>query len=158
MKKVSIYLFLALAFTWTLTSCSKSDSEPETDPRDAWVGNYSEIYTGSITINIPGQPMTIPISDSGSFRIEKGTAANKIVRIDSDTTQTTGTINGNQVTFDPVTETAEEQGAIITTTGTASGSLNGNVMNYTMNITGSAAMMGLTIPITGSVTGVATKK
>jgi hypothetical protein len=160
MKKATLFLVLAMTLSWALISCSKSESEPEpqTDPRDAWVGNYTETFTGSMVINIPGMPMTIPISDTGSFRIEKGPATNRIVRVDADTMMTYGTINGNQVNFDPRTETSDSMGMVSTITATGSGILNGKVINYTMNLNGSASMSGILIPITGSVAGVATKK
>jgi hypothetical protein len=72
--------------------------------------------------------------------------------------QTGGTINGYQVTFDPVTETVSEQGMTYTATATSSGTLNGKILTYTVNITGSTSMSGITIPITGTINGVATKK
>lgn len=159
MKKASLYLLMLAMFSLVAVSCSKSEDEtPATDPRDAWVGNYSEVINGTITINIPGQPMTVPFSDTGAFRIEKGPATNRIIRVDGDTLQTGGTINGNQVTFDAVTETVVESGMTMTMTATASGTLNGTVINYTSNLNGTASMAGLTIPVTGSMTGVATKK
>lgn len=159
MKKASLYLLMLAIFSMVAVSCSKSEDEtPATDSRDAWVGNYTEVINGTITINIPGQPMTLPFSDTGAFRIEKGPATNRIIRVDGDTLQTGGTINGNQVTFDAVTETVVESGMTMTMTATASGTLNGTVINYTSNLNGTASMAGLTIPVTGSMTGVATKK
>lgn len=157
MKKLTILMTFVLVASMVFMGCKK-DEEPTVDPRDAWVGNYTEVLNGTMTINIPGQPMTVPFSDSGSFRVEKGSAENRIVRIDNDTTRTGGTINGNQVVFDPVTETVEEQGMVITTTANASGTLNGKVVNYSVILSGSAVMAGYAIPITGTITGVATKQ
>jgi hypothetical protein len=159
MKKATLYLLMLTLFSWVAVSCSKSEGEaPQTDPRDAWVGNYSEVINGSITVNIPGAPMTLPFSDTGSFRIEKGSATNRIIRVDGDTLQTGGTINGNQVTFDAVTETVVETGMTMTMTATATGTLSGSTLTSTTNLNGTASMSGLTLPVTGSATSVATKK
>lgn len=160
MKKLTIFVTLIVFTSALFMGCSKSESDPEpvTDYRDAWAGSYTETINGTMTINIPGQPMTFPISDTGSFRIEKGTSINRIIRIDNDTIETGGTINAYQVTLDPKTETVAEQGMIITATATGTGTLNGKVFTYTVNITGSASISGVPFPITGIVYGVATKK
>jgi hypothetical protein len=155
--KFSLLMIIAVMAIMA-NGCKKSESAaPVTDPRDAFVGSYTEVLNGSFTVTINGQAQTSPINETGSFSIEKGSSENRIVRVETDKTRNEGTISGNHVQFDPMHINGTQSGMTLTYIANVGGNLSGNILNYTMNMTGTVYYQGASFPMTGIITAVATK-
>ena len=136
------------------TGCSK------TDDRDQFVGTYRINATGSFSLIIDGQSYTEPISsaNNATITITKSSYSENIVFV-------TGFYNaeadvvGNTIMIDSETDTQTQDG--ITTTMTIAhnrGTLSGNTLSFTSNITGNAYYQGYSYPIHGSISNVAYKQ
>jgi hypothetical protein len=159
MKRTITFLTIIAVIAVMFSGCKKDSADaPVTDARDQYVGSYTETLNGTMTVTVMGVPQSTPINTNGTFTIVKGSAANRIVRIDIDSSRTEATISGTHVQFDPIQETYTENGMTMTITSDVSGTLSGNVLNYTITMSGSAVLQGMTFPLTGSINGVATKQ
>ncbi len=157
MKKMSFILGTIAVFSFLLLGCKK-ESTTTVDPRDAYVGSYNETVNGSLTVTVNGQSQSSPVNSTGVFSIEKGSSENRIVRVDSDNSRYEATISGNHVQFDPMHQNTTQNGMTMTMTSDVNGNLTGNVLNYTMIITGTAYYQGYSYPLSGNITAVAIKK
>ena len=70
MKKVKNYWLAMLAFVFVLAGCEK---KAEVDARDAFVGTYSYVADGEMTLKgkLPGQEDTMPLQTDGTLKITK---------------------------------------------------------------------------------------
>ena len=81
-----------------LVSCERNDGK---DPRDAFVGDYTFVSTGSIEFEIGVPPLnTMPINETGEMSIVKADKENAVwVIADNDTS--VAYVSGNQFFMEP---------------------------------------------------------
>ena len=151
-KSLSITLFAIALFA--MTSCSK------TDERDQFVGTYRINATGSYTLVVNGQTYTQPISsaNNATLTITKSSSSGNTVFV-SGYYNAEADVIGNSITIDSETGTQTQDGITITLTISHNrGTLSGNTLSFTSNITGNAYYQGYSYPIHGSISNVAYKQ
>lgn len=156
--KRKLHLLIIVAFLGVfISSCKKDEEVVPVDQRDQWVGTYVGETNGSITLTMAGQTTTNPLSGPVGFEIKKGSNSNEIVMVE-DSESVRGVISGSNVTFDPITTDQVQDGVTIQMTANTTGTFSGNVFNYKMIITGQGEYLGISFPIEGIATTVATKQ
>lgn len=136
------------------TGCEKDE---ETDPRDQYVGSYNETAVGTLTTVINGLNYTIPQDFSGTFQISKGSNANTLIKLEG-TKSLNGVFVDPMVTFDPETiTTPDEEGGSLQLTISMTGTFSTNIFITTRKISGTYFYGGASFPVTGTITGNATK-
>ncbi|MBQ2076286.1 MAG: hypothetical protein II471_02120 [Bacteroidales bacterium] len=151
-KSLSIALFVLALFA--LASCTK------TDDRDQFVGTYRLNATGSYSMVINGETYTEPLSsgNNATLTITKSSNSENIVFV-SGFYNTEADVVGNTITIDSETVTQTQDGITITMTISHNrGTLSGNTLTFTSNITGNAYYQGYSYPIHGNVSNVAYKQ
>ena len=151
-KSLSIALFAIVLFA--MTSCSK------TDDRDQFVGTYRINATGSYSLVINGQTYTEPISsaNNATLTITKASNSENMVFV-SGFYNAEADVTGNTITIDSETETQTQDGLTVTMTISHNrGTLSGNTLSFTSNITGNAYYQGYSYPIHGNISNVAYKQ
>jgi hypothetical protein len=132
MKKLKILTLLLVGVSFfSLQSCSKDD-EPQVaqDSRDQYVGTWSKISTGSLTLFQSGQSVgTVPINENGPVTISKS-GSNSLI-IDGKTYS----VNGNNLTSPPTPVTENANGVVIVATENSNGTLGSNII-LNNNVTG----------------------
>lgn len=130
MKKTFYLLTLTLFFIGSI-SCSKDDNA-SVDPRDQYVGRWEVSERGSFTIFQFGENIgTIPINNESVVHISKtGENGLKIGNISF-------TLNGNNLSANPQSETYNQEGVTMVGTSTYSGSVSSSIITITSDITGS---------------------
>lgn len=156
--KRKLQLLIIVAFLGVfVSSCKKDEEVAPIDQRDQWIGTYVGETNGSITLTMAGEATTQPLNGPVSFEIKKGSNTNEIVMVE-DTDSVKGVINGSNVTFDPITTDQVQDGVTIQMTANTTGTFSGNVFNYKMIFTGQGEYLGISFPIEGIATAVATKQ
>lgn len=155
-RKLHLLVVLALLGVF-VSSCEKDEEVTPVDQREQWLGTYEGETNGSITLTMAGQTSTQPLNGDVSFKIEKGSNSNEILMVD-DSVTVKGIIDGSNVTFDEMTTEQVQDGVTIQLIANTTGTLSGNVFNYKMIITGQGEYMGISFPIEGIATTVATKQ
>lgn len=162
MKKVLVLTMCCISLF--LFSCKKEAKDTE-----QFVGSYSGNITATMTMTMMGiSTPTEPIAMPASMVITKGDEDDRIVAtctIDTEVYTIGGTVDGNVVTFDPMTrimgETINESSIELNLSINLSGTLVGNIMTIdgTTTGTGTANTAGMEIPITitGTTNGTMTK-
>lgn len=102
LKKYLTRAFVALSAALTLVACEGQ----KTDPREAFVGEYSFVTTGDIDLYAEGVKVdTYPLDQEGEMSISLGDKENAVfVKIDKDST--TAYVSGNQLFMEPTHEEA----------------------------------------------------
>lgn len=157
MKKNTILkclLWIVITNIIVLTSCSKADE------RDQFVGTYRINATGSYSLVIDGQTYTEPISsdNNATLTITKSSNSDNIVFV-SGFYNAEADVVGNTITIDSETGTQTQNGITITMTVSHNrGTLSGNTLSFTSNITGNAYYQGYSYPLYGNISNVAYKQ
>lgn len=152
-----IKLLTGILFSTILifTSCSK------TDDRDQFVGTYRINVTGSYSMTVNGETYTYPIqsSDNATLTITKSTVSQNTVFVDGFYSAEAEVI-GNSISIDSETGTqTSSEGITLTMTFTHNrGTLSGNTLSFTSNITGNAYYQGYSFPVYGNVSNIAYKQ
>lgn len=125
MKRIKFLTLLLVGVSFfSLQSCSKDD-DPQVaqDPRDQYVGTWSKISTGSLTLFQNGQSVgTVPINDNGPVTISKS-GSNSLI-IDGKTY----TVSGSNLTSSPTPVTENANGVVIIATENSNGTLGSNII------------------------------
>jgi hypothetical protein len=125
MKKLKFLTLLLVGVSFfSLQSCSKDD-DPQVaqDPRDQYVGTWSKVSTGSLTLFQNGQSVgTVPINENGPITISKS-GSNSLI-IDGKTY----TVSGSNVTSPPTPVTENANGVVIIATENSNGTLGSNII------------------------------
>lgn len=151
-KAITLALFAVVLFS--AASCAK------TDDRDQFVGTYRINATGSYSLVIDGQTYTEPISsaNNATLTITKSSYSENIVFV-SGFYDAEAEVVGNTITIDSETGTQTQDGTTVTMTISHNrGTLSGNTLSFTSNITGNAYYQGYSYPIHGSISNVAYKQ
>lgn len=125
MKKLKFLTLLLVGVSFfSLQSCSKDD-DPQVaqDPRDQYVGTWSKVSTGSLTLFQNGQSVgTVPINENGLITISKS-GSNSLI-IDGKTY----TVSGSNLTSPPTPVTENANGVVIVATENSNGTLGSNII------------------------------
>lgn len=125
MKKLKFLTLLLVGVSFfSLQSCSKDD-DPQVaqDPRDQYVGTWSKVSTGSLTLFQNGQSVgTVPINENGPITISKS-GSNSLI-IDGKTY----TVSGSNLTSPPTPVTENANGVVIVATENSNGTLGSNII------------------------------
>ena len=158
MKKISKIKSLPIALfafaLFAMTSCTKIDD------RDQFVGTYRINATGSYSMVITGQTYTEPISsaNNATLTVTKSSSSENTVFV-SGYYNAEADVVGNTITIDSETDTQTQDGTTITLTVSHNrGTLSGNTLSFTSNITGNAYYQGYSYPIYGNISNVAYKQ
>lgn len=134
------------------TSCAKSDD------RDQFVGDYNLRATGNLTLTVNGQNYSEAINQTTTISIYK-TAEESIVEVNG-YYDCKAFVSGNTISMDPMTGTQTTNDGItyqmIVTP--RRGTLNGSVLTFISDITGTAYYQGNSFPISGMIYNEATKR
>ena len=125
MKRIKFLTLLLVGVSFfSLQSCSKDDeTQVAQDPRDQYVGTWSRISNGSLTLFQSGQSVgTVPINENGPVTISKS-GSNSLI-IDGKTY----TVNGNNLTSPPTPVTENANGVVIVATENSNGTLGSNII------------------------------
>lgn len=151
-KLIRITMFLAVA-AMTFASCEKDNDD---DPRDQFVGSYTSVSSGTMSMTIGGQKIPdVPLAGTDIFTISKAGDANKVI-VKSNGESTECNVSGNKLTYsEPFAES--EDGMVLSGTMNVEGVLSGKTLTFTQKATGtiSGEMSGT---FTLNVTEIATKK
>lgn len=155
MKKVftlKAFSLLLMAFAiFAMTSCTK------TDDRDQFVGDYTLKVTGNLAITINGQTVSENFDQTSSISITKA-AGETSVNV-SGFYECLATVSGNTISMDPMTDTQTQEGITMQMTLTPRrGTLNGDVLTFVADVTGSAYYNGDSYPISGTLYNEAVKQ
>lgn len=158
MEKLSKIMLILFVATVGLVSCSKE----EVDDRDAFVGSYSVKVTGYITMAIDEFTYTVPFDETGSLDITKVGNDLSLVKV-SGLYNANANISSSSILIDSesMTQTVTEEGETMIMTVITDherGFLNGDVITFTTKISGNAVYSGISIPIFGTLSNVATKQ
>jgi hypothetical protein len=143
-------LFVVAFFA--LTSCAK------TDDRDQFVGDYSVKVTGTYVITVNGQNYSEPVNvSSASMSIYKATEE-PVVSV-SGYYACSAYVIGNTISMDPMTGTQTQDGVTTQLVITPRrGTLNGNVLSFLCDVTGTAYYQGSSFPVSGTLYNEAIKR
>lgn len=146
-----IAALLSIAF-FAITSCSK------TDDRDQFVGDYSLKVTGTLSITMYGQNFSETLNETTSMSIYKA-GAESIVTI-SGYYDCNAFVSGNTIVMDPMsgTQTNNEGLTMQMTITPRRGTLNGNILTFIVDVTGTAYYQGNGYPISGTFYNEAVKR
>ncbi len=141
----------AVAFL-ALSSCTK------TDDRDQFIGDYDLKVTGSLTLNINGQNYSDAVNETTTLSIYKATEES-VVAVNG-YYDCKALVLGNSISMDPMTgtQTTSEGLTYQMTLTPRRGTLNGNVLTFVADITGSAYYQGSSYPISGTLNNEAVKR
>lgn len=155
MKKTFV-LSLLMVLTILFTACNVED--PIVDSRDAFVGQYNIVVTGSVTFTSGTSSQVMPINDVGEITITKDVNSSALVNV-SGYYNAKATINGNAISIDRETVTQTQEGITTQMTLTHStGVLQGNTLLWESNVLATSSTGSVTVLGGGKVQNVATKK
>lgn len=151
-----LFVLLLCAFALlAMASCTK------TDDRDQFEGSYLVDGTGSITLHGVYQDATSPFNASHEpMTLTKSTAGSNEM-LATGFLDVSATVVGNTIQFESFSETStnSETGMSIQALfDVKKGTLNGNVLTFKIEITGTAYYQGSAVPVDGSISCVATKQ
>lgn len=121
---------LVLLTFFSLSSCTSDDSTTK-DPRDQYVGTWSSVSTGSLTLFQNGLSVgTIPLNQNSTVSISK--SGNNILLIDG----TSYIVNGNNLNSNPTPITQNSNGVNIVASENSYGTLGSNIIILNNSVTG----------------------
>jgi len=137
-----------------MTSCTK------TDDRDQFVGTYRFNATGSYSLVMDGQTYTETISSDNNATLTITKVSNSDNRVYvSGHYNSEALVVGNIITIDSETRTQTQNDLTMSMTVSHNrGTLSGNTLSFTSNITGNVYYQGSSYPIHGSISNVAYKQ
>lgn len=149
-----IAFFFAFSI-FSLASCTK------TDDRDQFEGSYLVDGTGSLTLHGISQDVTYPFNANHEPMTLIKSTTGSTEMIASGFFDVTATVVGNTIQFESFSQTSTNQDtgmSIQATFDIKKGTLNGNVLTFKIDITGSAYYQGSSVPASGSISCIATKQ
>lgn len=152
--KIILILFMAV-LAFSISSCTK------TDDRDQFEGSYLVDGTGSLTLHGVSQDVTNPFNANHEQMTLIKSTTGPTEMIASGFLDVTATVIGNTIQFESFSETSTNQDtgmSIQATFDIKKGTLNGNVLTFKIDITGSAYYQGSSVPVSGSISCIATKQ
>ena len=144
---------LVLPMMVMMTGCSKD--EPEKDMASEISGYYNGVRTGSFTMVVNGQNITIPMNGSGTVQITR--LSKNRIRLNTGGDIFEGTITDNHISFDPFTGTSTDQTGTLSLTISSSGTISGTTIAITETYSGTYYYQGSSYPIHGTGSFVLTK-
>lgn len=134
--------------------------EPQVDPREAFVGDYSYVTSGDIDLSAGVLPFhtTVPLDYEGEMSITLGDEQNTLwVKAEGDST--VAYVSGNQLFFDPITKETSFGDLVMHLSFTlGKATLEGDQLSLTSDVEVSATYMDYGLSGNGKVDIVATKK
>ncbi len=160
-KKISfkqLTMILLSVVLFTMASCSITDDGDQfVDDRDQFVGDYILKVTGNFVLTIDGQNYSDPINETSSLTIYKS-SGESIVSV-SGFYDCSAYVSGNTISMDPMTVTKTQDGVTMQMIMTPRrGTLNGDVLTFLSDISGSAYYQGQSFPISGTLYNEATRQ
>ena len=152
--KAIVLALLAVTF-FSVTSCTK------TDDRDQFEGSYLVDGTGSLTLHGVSQNATIPFNANNELMTLTKTVSSSNEMVASGFLGGTATVIGNTIQFESFSKTStnSETGMTIQALfDIKKGTLNGNVLTFRIEITGTAYYQGSSLPVDGAISCIATKR
>ncbi|MDL2227959.1 hypothetical protein LJC25_05345 [Bacteroidales bacterium OttesenSCG-928-K03] len=150
-KKLALLATIIVAMTILLVGCTKED------PRDQYVGSYNETAVGTLTTVINGMNYTLTQDFSGTYQISKGSSENSLIKIEG-SKSLNGVFADPSVTFETETLTTPGvEGESLQLTIIMTGTFSTNIFVTTRKVTGTYFYGGSAFPVTGTITGNATK-
>lgn len=136
---------LSVVVFFALTSCNK------TDDRDQFVGDYSLKVTGTFVITVNGQNYSEPINVS-SAKMSIYKAAYESIMSVSGYYDCSAYVIGNTISMDPMTGTQTQDGVTTQLIVTPRrGALNGSVLSFLCDLTGTTYYQGSSYPVSGTL-------
>lgn len=141
-----------------LTACDRT-KQPEIDPREAFVGEYSFVSTGSVDLYLGEQKMaSYPMNEQGEMSIALAQKPDEVmVIVENDTSL--AHVADNYLLIEPSTA-VEKFGEVEMTFSFTYGKamISNSVLTFPTNVSISAAYQGKTVSGSGQVEIVAVKK
>ena len=146
-----------------LSSCENKQQqpveEPQVDPREAFVGDYTYASAGDIDLYAGAVKLyTVPFDYEGNMTITLGDEQNTLwVKAEGDST--VAYVSGNQLFFDPITKETSFGDLVMHLSFTlGKATLEGDQLSLTSDVEVSATYMDYSLLGSGKVDVVATKK
>ncbi len=152
--KTLVVTLIAISFL-TLASCTKNDD------RDQFEGSYLVDGTGSITLLGVSQNFAIPFDASNEEMTLTKSTSNDTEMFASGFLDVKAIVFGNIIQFESFSETISDSESGITLQllyDVKNGTLNGNVLTFKLDVTGSAYYQGSSVPVEGAISCIATKQ
>lgn len=150
-----LFVLLICAFAlFAMASCTKADD------RDQFEGYYLVDGTGSLTLHGVSQNLTSPIDISKEpMTLTKSTSNSAEMSVSGFFDQP-ATVIGNTIQFESfsTTSTTNDGVTIQAIYDVKKGTLNGSVLTFKIEISGNAYYQGSSVPISGTISCVATKQ
>lgn len=142
-----------LGMSSIFSGCNKDDDK---DSRDQYIGSYKETAIGTLSVIIDGQQYSIPQDFSGTYQISKGSGTNSLIKLEG-TKSLNGVFTDPTVIFDPEIVSMQSGNESMQLTVSMTGTFSSNIFITTRTITGTYFYMGASYPVSGTITGNATK-
>lgn len=150
-----LFVLLLSAFAlFAMASCTKPDD------RDQFEGYYLVDGTGSLTLHGVSQNHTSPIDiNKEPMTLTKSTSNSAEMSV-SGLFDQPATVIGNTIQFESfsTTSTTNDGVTIQAIYDVKKGTLNGSVLTFKIEISGNAYYQGSSVPISGTISCVATKQ
>ena len=132
----------------------------KTDDRDQFEGYYLVDGTGSLTLHGVSQNVTSPINISKEPMTLTKSVSNSTEMSVSGFFDQPATVIGNTIQFESfsTTSTTNDGVTIQAIYDVKKGTLNGSVLTFKIEISGNAYYQGSSVPISGTISCVATKQ
>lgn len=152
MKKALAIILCVVAVCFA--SCNKEK------PNQKFIGSYQGNSIVDLTISAFGQTLPFDsITANVAMEITAGSADDKIIAnftVENETRTLNGTVNNDEISFEPLTVKENIEGSQIDITINLNGNkVNNNTLNLNGNITGSGTIIieDFTTPIPATITG-----
>ena len=157
--KTKLFL-LATLVTLLFVACDQKNTPTTTttaDSRDKFVGEYSYVATGNVSINLGFSTLDIPLNDEGTFEITKGESENEVL-ISGYGTSIPAVVSGNQLILESTTNNMEYEGAEVILTFThGRATLEGTQLTWSTTVTALVTYSTLNATGNGQISMVADK-
>ena len=149
-----LVLFLCVSALFAMASCTKPDD------RDQFEGYYLVDGTGSLTLHGVSQDVTSPINISKEPMTLTKSTSNSTEMTVSGFFDQPATVIGNTIQFESFTTTSTTTDGVTVQAiyDVKKGTLKGNVLTFKIEISGNAYYQGSSVPISGTISCVATKQ
>lgn len=150
---------VVLSAVLTLVACEGSKQGPSSDPRDAFIGDYTFVSDGDIDLYAGALKLfTIPLDQSGEMSIAYGNESNTVWVI-AEGDSTIAYVSGNQMFMDPTTDEATFGELVMHLSFTyGKATLDGKQLSWTFDVEIAAEYKTYSLSGSGQVDIVATKK
>ena len=130
MKQIKFLTLLLVSLSLiSLSSCSTDDGSQ--DIRDQYVGTWSSVSSGSLTLFQNGQSIgTVPINETNTVSISKSGSNALLIN------ETTYIVNGTNLSSNPTPVTQTSSGINIVGTEVSYGTLGSSIISLNNAITG----------------------